>query len=122
MNDAIIKAIKDGEDMLVAKLAQEAKVKAIQVAEDNTYRLKLAAEAKVWANDALPDLIKSQTAIGKRALDLGSCDSDEINISYYKSQECEKLGMKVGRVSYRADPGSDGAYAHGNGVSFTLTW
>lgn len=124
LSSDIAKAVAEGKK-LQKKLLDDAEAQRIkhlkQVQENNEYLEKAAMQ---WAMEQLPELIKTAVASGKSDLYLGSHDygSPWLSECLFREAECKRRGMKTEHRDYKADGGSDGAYAHGDGYCIYATW
>lgn len=120
---AIIEAIESGlreyQKQVDARKLEEEKAAIVK----REWRVRCEEYAKVWVDRTLPILIKEETAKGKRSLIIGSSDYGNSDYDVVcKAEEARRLGLKIREESYKADPGSDGAYAHGDGCSYYIEW
>lgn len=124
MDKIILDAIKAGESILEEKRKETELKEKERQEQHKQYVEKVRKKVEEWSKTTLPELIKTETANNKRELYLGSSDSDKADTETELKVDItrRKLGLAIRTQHYDASPGEEGAYAHGSGWSYYITW
>ncbi len=121
--DFITEAIKAGEQQANSFKQAEEILTQKKKEEERKYAEEKLIEARIWVLEELPELIRDLTTQTKRELSLGSSDYDNPDFEILgKVEACKEIGLKIKDSSYNADPGEEGAYSHGAGCNYYVTW